>query len=98
VKQRGHRQIVNWEQDFFFVHHRTISAVKSAEFLGVMMSLVVLRGRWCNIIVWNVHAPSEEKMMIQKRDFMGNYGRFSIIFLSTITKFCHNIKFDNSPF
>ena len=25
------------------------------------MSYVVLRGRWCNIIVLNVHAPSEEK-------------------------------------
>ena len=25
------------------------------------MSYIVLRGRWCNIIVLNVHAPSEEK-------------------------------------
>ena len=25
------------------------------------MSYVLLRGRWCNIIVPNVHAPSEEK-------------------------------------
>jgi hypothetical protein len=25
------------------------------------MSYIVLRGHWCNIIVLNVHAPSEEK-------------------------------------
>jgi len=25
------------------------------------MSYIVLRGRWCNIIVLNVHAPSEKK-------------------------------------
>jgi hypothetical protein len=25
------------------------------------MSYVVVRGRWCNIIVLNVHAPTEEK-------------------------------------
>ena len=25
------------------------------------MSYIVLRGRWCNIIVLNVYAPSEEK-------------------------------------
>ena len=25
------------------------------------MSYIVLRGRWCNIIVLNVHAPSDEK-------------------------------------
>jgi len=25
------------------------------------MSYIVLRGRWCNIIVLNVYAPNEEK-------------------------------------
>jgi len=25
------------------------------------VSYIVLRGRWCNIIVWNVQAPSEKK-------------------------------------
>jgi hypothetical protein len=26
-----------------------------------MVSYIVLRGRWCNIIVLNVHAPSKDK-------------------------------------
>jgi len=51
---------INWEQDFF-VHHRIVSAVKRVEFVSNMMSYIVLRGRWCIIIVLNVHAPSEEK-------------------------------------
>ena len=33
------------------------------------MSYVVLRGRWCNIIVLNVHAPSEEKSDESKDSF-----------------------------
>ena len=45
----------------FFVHHRIISAVRSVEFVSDRVSCIVLRGRWCNIIILNVHAPSEEK-------------------------------------
>ena len=44
-----------------FVHHRIVSAVKRVEFIGDRMSYKVLRGRWCNITVLNVHAASEEK-------------------------------------
>ena len=33
------------------------------------MSYIVLRGRWCNIIVLNVHAPSEEKSDGSKDSF-----------------------------
>jgi len=33
------------------------------------MSYIVLRGRWCNIIVLNVHAPSEEKIDDSKDRF-----------------------------
>ena len=43
------------------MHHRIVSAVKRVEFVSDRMSYIVLRGRWCNIIVLNVHAPSEEK-------------------------------------
>jgi hypothetical protein len=51
--------IIRWEQDF--VHQRITSAVKRVEFVSDMLSYIVLRGRWCNIIVLNVHAPSDEK-------------------------------------
>ena len=53
----------------FFVHHRIISAVKSAEFVSDRMSYIVLKGRWCNIVVLNVHAPSEEKSDDSKESF-----------------------------
>ena len=51
-------KIISWEQNFF-VHQRTASSVKRGEFVSDRMSYIVLRGRWCNIIVLNVHAPSE---------------------------------------
>jgi len=52
-----------------FVHHRTVSAVKTVEFVSNRMSYIVLRGHWCNIIVLNVHAPSEEKSDDSKARF-----------------------------
>jgi hypothetical protein len=45
----------------FFVHQRIISAVTRVEFGNNRMTYIVLRSRWCNIIVLNVHAPNEEK-------------------------------------
>ena len=45
----------------FFVHQRIASAVKRVEFVSDRLSYIVLRGRLCNIIVLNAHAPSEEK-------------------------------------
>ena len=45
----------------YFVHQRMASAVKRVEFVSDWMSYIVLRDRWCNIIVLNVHATSEEK-------------------------------------
>jgi hypothetical protein len=44
-----------------FVHHRIVSAVKRVEFVSNGMLCIVLRGRWCNIIVLKVHATSEEE-------------------------------------
>jgi hypothetical protein len=43
----------------FFVHKRIISAVKRVEFVSDRMSYIILRGRWCHIIVLNVHAPEQ---------------------------------------
>jgi len=54
----------------FFVHHRLVSAVKREEFASVRVSYIVLRDRCCNIIVLNVHAPSEEKSHDSKYSFM----------------------------
>jgi hypothetical protein len=57
----------------FFVHHRIVSAVKRVEFGSGRVSYIVLRGHWCNIIVLNVHAPSEEKSDDSKESFKDNY-------------------------
>ena len=55
----------------FFVHHRIVSAVNRVEFVSDRVSYIVLRGRWCNIIVQSVHAPSEEKSDDSKDSFYG---------------------------
>ena len=60
--------IINWEQDFF-VHNRIVSAVKRVEFVGNRVSYIVLNGGWCDNIVLNVHAPSEEKSVDSKDSF-----------------------------
>ena len=52
-----------------FVHHRLVSAVKRVEFVSDRVQYIVLRGRWCNIIVLNVHAPSEERSDDSKDSF-----------------------------
>jgi hypothetical protein len=45
----------------FFVHQRIAPAVKRVEYVNDRVSYIVTRGRWNNIIILNVHAPSEEK-------------------------------------
>jgi len=45
----------------FFVHKRIAPTIKRAEFVSERVSYTVMRGHRCNIIVVNVHAPSEEK-------------------------------------
>jgi hypothetical protein len=46
----------------FFVHKRIMSAVKTVECVNDRMSYIILRGRWCDIIVLNVHAPTDDKI------------------------------------
>ena len=53
----------------FIVHHRIVSAVQRVEFVSDRVSYMVMRGRWCNIIVLNLHAPSEEKSDDSKDSF-----------------------------
>ena len=45
----------------FFVHMRIRSAVKKVEFISDRVSCITLTGRLCDIIVLNVHAPTEDK-------------------------------------
>jgi hypothetical protein len=46
-----------------------VSAVKGIVCVSDRMSYIVLRGRWCNSFVLNVHAPSEKKSDDKKRQF-----------------------------
>jgi hypothetical protein len=52
-----------------FVHHRVVSAVKGVEFVSDRVSYIVVRGRWDNMIVLNVHALSEEKSDDSRNSF-----------------------------
>ena len=62
-----------------------VSAVKRVEFVTDRVSYIVVRGHWCNIIVLNVHALSEEKSDDSKDSFYEELEQvFFIIFLSTI--------------
>ena len=54
------------------------------EFVSDRLSYIVLRGRWCNIIVLNVHAPSEEKSDESKNSFYEELGQVFISSLGTI--------------
>ena len=71
----------------FFVHHRTVSAIKRVEFVSDRLSYIGLGGCWRNTIIVNVHAPSEEKNDKSKDRFMGNYSRCWITSLNIIRKY-----------
>jgi hypothetical protein len=43
----------------FFVHKKIISVTKGVESVSKRMSYITLKDRWCDIIVKNVHAPTE---------------------------------------
>jgi hypothetical protein len=53
----------------FFIHNRIISAVKRVGFVSDRMSYITLKGRWCDVIVLNVHAPTEDKGGVIKDSF-----------------------------
>jgi hypothetical protein len=53
----------------FFVHNRIISAVKRVEFVSDRILYITLKGHWCDIIVLNVHAPTEDKDDVIKDSF-----------------------------
>jgi hypothetical protein len=58
-----------------FVHKRIVSAVRRVEFISDRMSYIILRGRWCNIIVLNVNALYEDKGNEENDSFSEELGR-----------------------
>jgi hypothetical protein len=56
----------------FFVHNRIISAVERVEFFRDTMSYITLKGRWCDIILLNVHVPNKDKDDNTKDSFTKN--------------------------
>jgi hypothetical protein len=58
-----------------FVHQRIVPVVKRVEYVSDRMSCIVLRGRWCNIVVLNVHALTEEKSNDSKDSFYDELGQ-----------------------
>jgi len=59
---------------------RIASVVKRVEFVSDRVSYIVMRGRWCYIIVLNVHAPSEEKSDDSKDSFYEELEQFFLSF------------------
>jgi exonuclease III len=76
----------------FFVQNRIISAAKRVEFVTDKMSYINLRVCWFDIIVLNVHAPSEDKDDFINNTFYEELDRYLISFLDTIWKFCSEIS------
>jgi hypothetical protein len=73
MRQRSHRTS---RRIYFFLwkgnenhEKRIISAVKRVEFINDRISCIILRGRWCDIIVLSVHAPTEGKIDDMKNRF-----------------------------
>jgi hypothetical protein len=46
----------------FFVHKRIVLSLKRVEFINDRIPYMILRSRCCDIIVQNVHAPTEDKI------------------------------------
>jgi hypothetical protein len=53
----------------FSIHNKIISGVKMVEFVSDRMSYITLECHWNDIIVLNVHAPTENKDDIIKDSF-----------------------------
>jgi hypothetical protein len=51
--------IITLEQAFLC--KEILSTVTGVEFVNDRMSHITLRGCWCDIIILNVHAPTEDK-------------------------------------
>jgi hypothetical protein len=68
----------NWDHQFgtgFVVHKRIVAVVRRVEFISDRISYTISGGRWCNIIVLNVHAPCEDKSDDVKDSLYDELGR-----------------------
>jgi hypothetical protein len=72
----------------FFVNKRIVSTLKRVEFVSDRMSYIRLRGRWCNIIVLNVHTPTENKIDVIKDRFYEELEQVFNKFLKYHIKIC----------
>jgi hypothetical protein len=68
----------------FFIHNRSISTVKRAESVNKRITQITLKGRWCDIIVLNVHVQTEDKDDDIKGSFYEELDRYLINSLGTI--------------
>jgi hypothetical protein len=62
----------------FFIYKRIISAVKRVEFVSDRIRYIILRGCWCDIIILNAHAPTEDKIVYIKERFTKNWNTYLI--------------------
>jgi hypothetical protein len=53
----------------FFIHKRIIPPANRVEFVTDRMSYIIQRGHWCDIIVLNVHTPTQDKTDDMKARF-----------------------------
>jgi hypothetical protein len=60
---------VNHQLGTGFLYITIISAVIRVEFVSDRMSYITLKGHWCDTIVLNVHAPTEDKHDVIKDSF-----------------------------
>jgi hypothetical protein len=61
-------KITNWEQKCLYTasYYQQLTKV---DFISDRLSYIVLRARWCNIIVVNTHAPTGKKSDYSKDSF-----------------------------
>jgi hypothetical protein len=61
------------------VHKRILSAVKIVDFV----SDIILRGRWCHVIVLNIHTPAGNNIIDVKYSYYEELKRVSDKSLNT---------------
>jgi hypothetical protein len=69
--------ITNQGQDFLYIIE-SFQQLKRVEFVSDRMSYITLKGRWCNIIVLIVHAPTKDKGDAIKDSFSEELGIRSV--------------------